>query len=97
MRRPSTVILLALLAVLFAMLVAPRVMHVERLKDRSRKLESEIAGLKRENDRLENELYLLRSDPVYLERVAREKFNKARQGEIVYKVVRPGGEDQSAE
>jgi cell division protein FtsB len=49
-----------------------------------------LARLRKENKALETELQLLIHDPVYLEKVAREKFNKAKQGEIVYKVVRPG-------
>ena len=39
---------------------------------------------------LPEELRMLREDPVYVEKVAREKFRKAKQGEIVYKVVREG-------
>ena len=39
---------------------------------------------------LEYELRLLKDDPVYLEKVARAQFNKAKEGEVVYKVVREG-------
>ena len=62
-----------------------------KLKERCAALDTEVAGLKKDNLALENELKLLRDDPVYLEKVAREKFNKAKQGEIVYKVVRKPG------
>lgn len=72
----------------FAILLAPRVMQVRSLRSRSENLEKELNGLRKENQDLENQLRLLREDPVYLEKVAREKFNKAKQGEIVYKVVR---------
>ena len=53
-------------------------------------LETELRKLQEENLKLENELRLLRQDPVYLEKVARRKFNKAKENEIVYKVVREG-------
>ena len=72
------------------MLLAPRLMQLRQLSQRSAELETELRGLKKQNDMLENELRLLRDDPVYLEKVARAQFNKAKEGEIVYKVVREG-------
>ena len=74
----------------FAVLLAPRVIQVQRLKARSENLEIELKNMRQENQQLETELRLLREDPVYLEKVAREKFNKAKQGEIVYRIVREG-------
>ncbi len=56
--------------------------------DRHRNLELELRKLKTENATLENEIKLLRLDPVYLEKIARTKFKKARENEIVYKVVK---------
>ncbi|HTL71535.1 MAG TPA: septum formation initiator family protein [Candidatus Eisenbacteria bacterium] len=95
LERPGTVLVFALLAVLFVIVLTPRALQVRKLKERSRGLEIELARLKKQNAVLENELTLLREDPVYLEKVAREKFNKAKGNEIVYKVVRPG--DAAAE
>ena len=92
LQRPGTVLVFALLAVLFVIVLTPRALQVHQLRERSRNLETELTRLKRENAALENELVLLRDDPVYLEKVAREKFNKAKENEIVYKVVRPGEE-----
>ena len=75
--------------------MAPRVMQVQSLKARSENLEIELKKIGQENQRLETELRLLREDPVYLEKVAREKFKKAKQGEIVYQVVREGDNGQT--
>ncbi|MBI3252694.1 MAG: septum formation initiator family protein [Candidatus Omnitrophica bacterium] len=91
MKKPATALVFILLFILFLILLAPQVMQVRSLKARSQNLETEIKKLELENRSLENELRLLREDPVYLERVAREKLNKAKEGEIVYKVVREGG------
>ena len=88
LKRPGTAVVFALLTAAFAALVAPRLYHVEKLKARHGKLELELVKLRDENLRLERELKSLRDDPVYLERVARGKFNKAKEGEIVYKLVR---------
>ena len=36
---------------------------------------------------LENELRLLKEDPVYVEGVARRLFRKSKEGEVIYKIV----------
>jgi cell division protein FtsB len=86
----STVAIFALILGLLAVSLAPKIFQIQKLKARSASLEEDLARLRKENKALETELQLLIHDPVYLEKVAREKFNKAKQGEIVYKVVRPG-------
>ena len=95
MKRPVTALIYLLLFLVFAVLLAPRLMQVHELKVRSENLEAELQKIKRENQQLEMELKLLREDPVYLEKVARAKFNKAKPGEIVYKVVREGETPQT--
>lgn len=90
MKHPKAVLAFGLIAVLAAMVLVPSILRVGSLKARSRALEAELRKLQEENLKLENELRLLRHDPVYLEKVARHKFNKARENETVYKVVRHG-------
>ena len=94
-KRPATAVLWILLLAVFAALLAPRVLQVRSLRSRSENLTRELKKLRKENQEMENQLRLLREDPVYLEKVAREKFNKAKQGEIVYKVVREGDNAQT--
>jgi cell division protein FtsB len=55
-----------------------------RMKAQYNTLTDEIVKLKQDNVRLRKEVYLLRSDPAYLERIARDKLGLARPGEIVY-------------
>lgn len=90
MKKPITAIIFILLVVSFVALLTPRVIQVHSLKARSEELGRKLRELKKQNDALELELRLLRDDPVYLEKVARQQFNKAKEGEIVYKVVREG-------
>ena len=90
MKKPVTALVFIALLILFVALIAPRVIQVQSLKARSVSLEAELKELKKQNDKLETELRLLRDDPVYLEKVARQEYNKAKEGEIVYKVVREG-------
>ena len=87
-KKPVAAAVFAVLAVIFVVLLMPRVIQVQSLKERSAALEKELREIKKQNDSLERELRLLRDDPVYLEKVARAQFNKAKEGEIVYKVVR---------
>lgn len=88
MKTPGTILAFGIVIAVFGILLTPKVLHVKKLEDRSAALEAEIRKIRTENLALENELKLLRTDPTYLEKVAREKFNKVKQGEIVYKVVR---------
>ena len=87
-KKPGTALVAVVLFVLFVIFLVPKLVHIFSLRDRSQNLEIELKKLRIENTRLENELRLLREDPVYLEKVARQKFNKVKEGEIVYKVVR---------
>jgi cell division protein FtsB len=50
--------------------------HVSLLKD--------TAALKKDNERLIGLVRALKTDPDYIERVARDKLGLARRGEIVY-------------
>ncbi len=95
MKKPATAVIFLLLAAAFVALLVPRVMQVQSLKTRSEGLERELRDLKKQNDSLERELELLHNDPVYLEKVARHQLNKAKEGEIVYKVVREGQNTKS--
>ena len=90
MKRPGTVLTIILLIAIFIALLTPKIIRNIKLSDRRQNLEDELKKLKSENQVLENELMLLREDPVYLEKIAREKFNKAKEGEIVYRVVKEG-------
>lgn len=83
----AALIILALCGVYLALLM-PRLLKVGQLQERSSNLDEQLIKLRQSNAQLEKELKLLQSDPVYLEKVARGKFNKAKEGEIVYKVVR---------
>ena len=55
-----------------------------QLKGALRQLEEKNRVLLRENQRLEKEIYLLRTSPAYQERVAREEYGSSYTGEGVY-------------
>lgn len=55
-----------------------------RMKAQYVALNGEIEKLRQDNIRLMKDVRSLKSDPAYLERIARDKLGLARQGEIVY-------------
>lgn len=54
------------------------------MKEQYSGLTEDIERLKRDNVRLRREVYSLKYDAAYLERIARDKLGLARPGEMVY-------------
>lgn len=55
-----------------------------RMKAQHQYLADEITRLKQDNVRLMREVRSLKTDPAYIERLARDKLGLSRPGEIVY-------------
>jgi cell division protein FtsL len=55
-----------------------------RMKAQYQALNDDIMKLKQDNAKLQKEVNALRTDPAYVERIARDKLGLARPGEIVY-------------
>ena len=49
--------------------------------------------LKKKNKKLGEERQLLENDPVYLEKVAREKMGLIKKGEVIYRIM-PSNEEK---
>ena len=60
-----------------------------RLRGALRDLEEKNRVLLRENQRLEKEIYLLRTSPAYQEKIAREEYGYSYKGERVYTFSAP--------
>ncbi len=78
-----------LFVVTFVILIIflPSYTKLQDLRVRSFDYENEIKHLKAENARLYDENKRLEDDPVYLEKVAREKMGLAKEGEVMYKIT----------
>ncbi len=61
-----------------------------KLKRDAREFEAEIAALEVEVDSLAAYAELIESDSATQERVAREQFGMLRDGEVLYRLARPG-------
>ena len=77
------------LYIIAAILIAvflPGFAKYQRLRSQNSNLKATIAKLETENRRLLAERRRLETDPVYVEKKAREKLGVVKKGEIVYKV-----------
>lgn len=88
MKRRSIMITL-LIGVLLLWVFVPIVTKITKLKTQKAELQVEIQRLALRNLALDQELKQLKSDPVYVEYMARRTFGTAKEGEVVYKLVTP--------
>jgi cell division protein FtsB len=73
--------------ILLGAIFIPGYVRFRKLAKLLREQERQIEEVKENNKRLEEELEKLKNDPLYLEKVAREKLGVARKGEIIYRVL----------
>ncbi|MDD4909735.1 MAG: septum formation initiator family protein [Candidatus Omnitrophica bacterium] len=64
----------------------PGYAKLQDLRQKNKELAEKIIELKNENKKLALERKRIEEDPVYLEKLAREKLGIVRKGEIVYKI-----------
>jgi len=74
-------------AAILLILFIPGFAKMQGLRDKNMDLEDKIRRLNIENALLYQELKKMDSDPVYQERIAREKMGVVRKGEIPIKIV----------
>jgi len=79
--------LLFVLAFVILVIFLPVFSKVQDVKQRDLEYQTRIRELQQENARLAKEQKLLEEDPVYLEKVAREKMGLIREGEVVYQLT----------
>lgn len=65
----------------------PGFSKLQELRDRNRELERKIKDLSRQNILLQQELKSIENDPVYQEKIIREKMGVVRKGEIPVKII----------
>ena len=78
---------LFLLCVFVLALFLPSYTQLQDLKQKNKDYAQEIRELTRKNAELKKERRLLEDDPIYLEKVARERLGLIGEGETVYKLV----------
>ena len=75
------------IAVFLLIIFLPGYSKLQELRDKSRDLEEKIRRLKKENYILQQEIMRIENDPVYQEKIARDKMGVVRKGEMPIKIV----------
>ena len=75
------------IAFIILIIFLPGYTKLQNLRQKNRELEAKIEELKQENLALKEKEQLLKTDPFYLEKVAREKMGVAREGEVIYRIA----------
>ena len=65
----------------------PSYTMMQDLRQKNLDFSRQIERVNLENSRLREEKQRLEKDPVYMEKMAREKMGLVREGEVVYKIV----------
>jgi cell division protein FtsB len=93
-RRNTTWFLVAglVLLILQDVLGTHGVIAMRRSMRQSATIQKEIEQLNRENQKLQNRVQSLKSDPAAIERIAREDMGLARPGEYIFKIQPKPGE-----
>jgi cell division protein FtsB len=75
------------IALFLLVIFLPGYTKLQELKDRNSELELKVRRLKIDNALLQQELKRVENDPLYQEKIAREKMGVVRKGEIPIKIV----------
>jgi len=75
------------IAIFLLIILLPGYTKLQELKDKNRDLETKIKYLNIENALLQQELKRIESDPIYQEKIARERMGVVRKGEIPIKII----------
>ncbi len=79
-------IIINIVVIVLLIVFLPPFARIQDMKKQLNDYEADIKLLKKQNVQLKNELHLLKTDPVYLEKVAREKMGVAKENEVIYKI-----------
>jgi cell division protein FtsB len=72
------------------------VLAMRRSQKEAAEVQKEIDQLNQENQRLQDRVRSLKSDPAAIERIAREEIGLARPGEYIFKIPPKSGDSQTA-
>ncbi len=74
-------------ATLVLMIFLPSFTLVQDQRQKNREYARRIAELEAKNSELRRERQLLENEPVYLEKVGRERMGLVREGEMIYRLM----------
>jgi len=65
---------------------------IRELKEKKKEISLEIEKIRKENEKLSQELIAAKTNPFWVEKVAREELDLVKDGEIVFKFSKEAGE-----
>jgi len=86
--------ILALILAFFVLLMLTALFHDEgifttfKLQDQMTEMKKNNMALSEKNSKIRKEIEALKSNPLAIEKIAREKLNLVKPGETVYQIVR---------
>jgi len=78
---------LFVISVIVLLIFLPSYSELQDLRKKNADYVQQIEDLKQERIQLLEEKRLLEDDPIYLEKVAREKMGLIREGEVIYRIT----------
>ena len=81
------IIALVLLGGILMYLLIPTYSTLTRYREERKALNIRIKELGKENETLKAEIQKLKTDPLYIEKVARKELKMTRPGEIIYRII----------
>ena len=75
------------ISVFLLVLFLPGYTKLQELRDKNRELTTKMKRLNVDNYLLQEEIKRIQSDPVYQEKIAREKMGVVRKGEVPIRIV----------
>ena len=88
---------LFILTIVIFVIFLPSYTQMQDLRHKNAEYKRQIEQLWVKNAQLREEKRLLEEDPVYLEKVARERMGFIREGEVVYKITPAEGNKEKKE
>lgn len=85
-----TLIIVSVLVYLFS----PNFLRLTKVYRQIQVLEDEIRTLQVQNQKFQDEIYALKYDPIYIEKVARDELGMSRPKEVIYKFEEDEGKNE---
>jgi cell division protein FtsB len=86
-RKKKRIVYVAVVAAVLLIIYLPGLSRLHELNERNQELIRKVEELKAANRELRQEKEALENDPVYLEKVARQRLGMVREGETIFKVT----------
>lgn len=87
-RRKRKIILYGVIvSAVLLIIYLPGLSRLHELNERNQELIGKVEELEAANEELKKEREALENDPIYLEKIARQRLRMAREGETIYRVT----------